>query len=382
MEIILAYVFRLRGPDPFLGKVSNRMSSQEGTESGVSPAARESIPALATSQAAAKARPSLIRAWLALVVLSWQRQARARQMVWIATGLLVLATAVVGINTARTRIAGIGHWQIAPDTSQLAARSGWGMYHWRHPRFSGPTFDQWTHDGQLVYSAAQHTPAALGIEQAVFGAARLVVAGSGLMVFARWVVFSIFLSFLLPVWSLSFATEALGGDRETNSLLWLLTRPLPRPAIYLGKFLAVLPWSIGFNVGGFAILCIAGGSAGMQAFRLFWPAVMWATLAFAALFFLMGAIFRRPAVMAILYAFFLETVLANMPGTLKRISIGFYTRCLMFDRAQALGIEPEKPEVFAPVSGTTAQITLIGLTLALLVLGMVLFSRKEYHDVV
>ena len=40
-------------------------------------------------------------------------------------------------------------------------------------------------------------------------------------------------SFLLPIWSLSFATEALGGERETNSLVWLLIRPLPRPAILI-----------------------------------------------------------------------------------------------------------------------------------------------------
>ena len=49
--------------------------------------------------------------------------------------------------------------------------------------------------------------------------------------FSGWVVFGTFVSFLLPLWSLSFATEALAGDRESHSLLWLLTRPLSRPAI-------------------------------------------------------------------------------------------------------------------------------------------------------
>ena len=33
-----------------------------------------------------------------------------------------------------------------------------------------------------------------------------------------------FFSFLVPIWSLSFATEALGGERESGSMIWLLTR--------------------------------------------------------------------------------------------------------------------------------------------------------------
>ncbi len=165
---------------------------------------------------------------------------------------------------------------------------------------------------------------------------RGIVDQSGFLVFSRWIVFSIFLTFLLPLWSLSFATEALGGERESNSLIWLLTRPLPRPAIYLAKFVALLPWSLGLNLGGFGLLCLAAGQPGAMAFRLYWPAVLWATLAFSALFYLMGAFFRRPAVVAIVYAFFLEVIFGNMPGYLKRISIGFYTRCMMFEAAQRL----------------------------------------------
>ena len=80
---------------------------------------------------------------------------------------------------------------------------------------------------------------------------------------SRWIVYSVFLSFLLPIWSLSFATEALGGEREARSLVWLLSRPLSRPAIYLAKFVALLPWSLGLNLGGFALLCLAAGQPGL-----------------------------------------------------------------------------------------------------------------------
>src|ERR1051325_1361263 len=44
--------------------------------------------------------PSTFRAWCYLILLSTQRQARARQMVWIALGLLALITTIAGIRTA------------------------------------------------------------------------------------------------------------------------------------------------------------------------------------------------------------------------------------------------------------------------------------------
>lgn len=310
----------------------------------------------------AECRPaSPWRAWCYLVVLSWQRQARARQMVWIALGLLGFATALVAINTAAGR---------------------WGMHHWRSPPREGPTFRHWIDETELAVGLAHPGAGGQAVGQAVFGSARLILKESAFLVFSRWLVFSIFLSFLLPVWSLSFATEALGGDREHNSLVWLLTRPLPRPAIYWAKFVALLPWSLGLNVGGFGVLCLAGGAPGALAFRLFWPAVLWSTLAFSALFYLMGAYFRRPAVVAILYSFFLETILGNMPGYLKRVSISFYTRCMMFEAAQDYGVQPEKASVFLPVDGTTALLVLVGLTIGLLALGALLFSRAQYHEVV
>src|SRR5439155_17374495 len=150
-----------------------------------------------------------------------------------------------------------------------------------------------------------------------------------LVSFTRVVVFNIFTTFLLPLCSLSFATEALGREREQRNLVWTLTRPLPRPAVYLGKFVALLPWCLVLNLAGFGLICLAGGEPGRAALGLYWPAVVMGTVAFAALFHLMGALFRRPAVVAILYAFFLETVMGNLPGHLKRGSISFYMRCLM-----------------------------------------------------
>ena len=69
-----------------------------------------------------------------------------------------------------------------------------------------------------------------------------------------------------------------------------------------------------------------------------------------------------------------------MPGYLKRISISFYTRCLMFDRAQGYDIYSEKPSIYLPVDGVTAWWVLGLATVSLLAAGMWVFSRTQYQD--
>jgi ABC-type transport system involved in multi-copper enzyme maturation permease subunit len=335
-------------------RVSSKQPMVEPGESAANRLPLASAPALPASL-------SPIRAWCYLVWLSWQRQARARQMVWIALGLLVISVILVAINTAADR---------------------WSMKRWRYPFRNGPTVVQWADEVQVIAGTMDQSPGGQGVQAALTASVRAIIERSGFMVFSRTAVFAIFLTFLLPLWSLSFATEALGGERESNSLVWLLTRPLSRPAIYLAKFVALLPWSLGLNIGGFGLLCLAAGEPGATAFRLFWPAVLWASLAFSALFYFMGAFFRRPAVVAIVYAFFLEVIFGNMPGFLKRVSIGFYTRCMMFEAAQDYGLQPERPDIFLPVSGPMALAVLVGLTVALLGIGMVVFSRSQYQEIV
>ena len=116
--------------------------------------------------------------------------------------------------------------------------------------------------------------------------------------------------------------------------------------------------------------------------RSHWPAILAGSLAYCAMFHLVGAYFRRPAVVAIVYTFFLETFLGSLPGHMKRVSISFYTRCLMYDVARDYGLtQRESDAVFIPVTGTTALWMLLGLTVLLLGVGAVVFARQEYHEI-
>lgn len=298
------------------------------------------------------------RAWFSLVRLSLRRQARMRQMVWIAVGLMVLTILFVSVVTL------LGSWKLSD--SRMSGRA------WRL-RIALERLEK-----QKALLAPHE--GATAITNAVIGSVDAALQHSAFLVFSRWVVFAIFQTFLLPLWTLSFATDALGNERESRTLIWLLTRPLPRPAIYLAKYVSALPWCVGLNLLGFAGICIAAGEPGYLALRLFWPAVVWGTFAFAALFHLLAALFRRPAIVGLIYSFFFETLVSDLPGDLKRVSLSFYIRSLMFDATQHLGLAPDQLTVYNPVSGWRALGVLVGAAAVFTVLGMIVFSRSEYRE--
>jgi hypothetical protein len=106
-----------------------------------------------------------------------------------------------------------------------------------------------------------------------------------------------------------------------------------------------------------------------------------ATLAFASLFHLVGAIFRRPVVVGLVYVFFYEAVVAALPGSLKLFSLTFYARCLMYNEAATAGYPVELlPAMAGAVSNETAWSVLIAVTIGINALGMWLFSRLDYRD--
>jgi len=53
---------------------------------------------------------------------------------------------------------------------------------------------------------------------------------------------------------------------------------------------------------------------------------------------------------------------------------------MMLEAADRHGIQIDRPNVYWPVDGTTAIIVLLTTTVTLLVMGMVVFSRTQYHD--
>jgi ABC-type transport system involved in multi-copper enzyme maturation permease subunit len=302
--------------------------------------------------------PSPVAAWFELIWLSLQRQARMRQMVWVALGLLFVTVLFVGVNSYLT------DWKLTNRRARPLPAS-----------YRSAMLELSQADAVLGRSEP-----ATAVYFAMLGSAWAILENSSFQNFSQTVIFSIFLGFLLPLWTLSFATEALGHERENRTMIWLFTRPLPRWSIYLAKWISALPWCLGMNLIGFTIICAAGGKPGLRALGYYWPSVVWGTLAFAALFHLIAANFRRPAIIGLIYAFFFETLVADLPGDLKRMSLNYYVRSMMYDSVSGLNLNPESLTVYAPAEAWKARAVLIGVVVLLNLLGMILFSRKEFSE--
>lgn len=199
--------------------------------------------------------------------------------------------------------------------------------------------------------------------------------------FIEEVLLTVYVSFLMPIFCLSFASAGVASDREEQTLVYLLTTPLPRPFIFAAKAGAALAISLGWTVGSLALLCYLAGKPGADTFPSVWRSVVASTVAYVALFQLFSVIFRRATIVALGYSLFLETLVGNMPGIVKRLTICFYTRCMIFESSSNLGIGPTgsfNAILFQPIPGATAQTLLYAGSATLLLAGMWIFSTREY----
>lgn len=222
-----------------------------------------------------------------------------------------------------------------------------------------------------------HNDGVSAICSAVAGSSSGLLIQSGFPVFTKNVIFSVLLGFLLPLWCLTFAVEGLGAEREAKTLFWLFSKPVPRSSIYVGKFLAILPWILIWSLGGFFILAICAGDCGIFTFQLFWQPIALASIAYASVFFFMGACLPRASLIALAYAFVVETLLGSMPGSLKQLSVAFYARCIMFHKSSALGVTLEQGGGYGDFSQTMAICFLLGIALLFLVAGIFFFGKIE-----
>ncbi len=201
--------------------------------------------------------------------------------------------------------------------------------------------------------------------------------------FAKQIVVPIYVAFLMPVLAICYGGAVVGGEREDRTLIYVLITPIKRPWIYLVKYLGANVLVAGWAGLALVLICQMAGEPGHQVFGPFLAASLLGAVAYASLFLLLGTIFRHGTVISLAYWFFLEVLFGNMPGIIKRVSVLFYVRCIIYDAGSDLELGPVERvarEMFLAVSGSTAQIVLASSIALLLILGLCIFSRREYRD--
>jgi ABC-type transport system involved in multi-copper enzyme maturation permease subunit len=157
------------------------------------------------------------------------------------------------------------------------------------------------------------------------------VAGFGIFGVMIW---TLFLKFIVPVLGVFYGTALMADEVEDKTITYLFTRPIPRGAVLVGKYLAYLACTtlvvlpsvmivyfmlVPFNQmpGSFGWLLVDLGLLGLG------------LAVYGGVFAFVGAFFKRPLVIGLLFAFGWEWVVLALPGYLKQFTIAFYLHALV-----------------------------------------------------
>jgi ABC-type transport system involved in multi-copper enzyme maturation permease subunit len=173
----------------------------------------------------------------------------------------------------------------------------------------------------------------------------------------------LYLDILLPLAALIHGTRLIRDDVEARTIVYLLSRPLPRPALLTGAFAAYLAAVFVVAIPAVTLGFVLTG--GNSLLRVLAAAVL-ALFAFGAAFTLLGVMLARPLPVALILLFGWER-LSNAPGLLPRVTLTGWVRALAGGPSAPAGIEP-----------LHAVLVLGLLTLVCAAAAAIVFSHREY----
>lgn len=193
----------------------------------------------------------------------------------------------------------------------------------------------------------------------------------------------LFLQVVLIFITLVHATTIIREEIEDNTLPYLLTRPISKPAIALSKYGGYLVVVLLLLLPPFALSYVvtqayAGDplSADADTLLAFSLAAGLGALAYGAFFFLLSVILRRPLAAGLLFGFLWESIVGSLPGDVPKLSIIYYLRTILVGI-----IEPNPFPGFAAVlSPLEAGLVLVGFAVVVLVLAIFLFQAAEFKQ--
>jgi ABC-2 type transport system permease protein len=170
----------------------------------------------------------------------------------------------------------------------------------------------------------------------MFGMSALRVDGQRIGGFGIFgvMIWMLFLRFIVPVLGVFYGTALMADEVEDKTITYLFTRPIPRGAVLVGKYLAYLACTllvvlpsvmiVYFLLVPFSALPATFGNLmvdlGLLALGL---------AVYGGVFAFVGAYFKRPLVIGLLFAFGWEQVVLALPGYLKQFTVAFYLQGLV-----------------------------------------------------
>jgi ABC-2 type transport system permease protein len=149
-------------------------------------------------------------------------------------------------------------------------------------------------------------------------------------------VWVLYIRFIIPVLGVFYGTSLIADEIDDKTITYLFTRPIPRSAVLLGKYLAYLACTVllvlpSVMIVFFLVVPTGGGSIAAAFPSLVADLAMLAIglAAYGAVFALVGTRLNRPLVSGLVFAFGWEPAVLLFPGYLKRFTVAYYLQALV-----------------------------------------------------
>jgi ABC-2 type transport system permease protein len=220
----------------------------------------------------------------------------------------------------------------------------------------------------------------------MFGMTALRVNGravGGIGVFGV-MIWMLFLRFIVPVLAVFYGTALMADEVEDKTITYLFTRPIPRGAVLIGKYLAyvsctmlvVLPavMLVYFLVVPFREVPSTFASLvtdlGLLSLGL---------AVYGAVFAFVGAYFKRPLVFGLVFVFGWEPTVMALPGYLKQLTVAHYLQSLVPHAMPTDGLTGLLQGFFRDTpSPTRSLVWLLGCAVVFLWMATRAVERREY----
>jgi ABC-type transport system involved in multi-copper enzyme maturation permease subunit len=146
----------------------------------------------------------------------------------------------------------------------------------------------------------------------------------------------LYLRFIVPVLGTFYGTALVADEVEDRTITYLFTRPIPRGAIVLGKYLAYLVCTVLVVLPSVMVVYLlmtpmAGGSLGETFPSLLGDLGILALglAVYGAVFAFIGARVPRPLAAGLVLVFGWEPIALIVPGYLRRFTVAYYLQSLV-----------------------------------------------------
>ena len=203
-------------------------------------------------------------------------------------------------------------------------------------------------------------------------------------------IWGFYLSFSVPLLGVFYGTALIADEVEDKTITYLFTRPLPRGAVLVGKYLAylvctgvlVLP---SVMVVFFLVVPLLGGSIGAGFPNLLKDLALLAVglAVYGGLFALVGTLFKRPLLTGLVFIFGWEPIVVVLPGYMKQFTVAYYLQGLVphampqEGTVTGLVLQVLQANEVLP-SATVSLVGLCVITIGGLGLAVRLVQRREY----